>query len=191
MTPDTYRPSPLSPVDCEATEEGWTLVFTRDLRHPPERVWAALTEPGQLAAWAPYTTDRDLSEAGEATITMIDDENPEDMPARVVHAEPPTRLEHTFGTDLLRWELAAAGTGTRLTLRHTVQDRDWAPKVAAGWHLCLDVAERLLDERPIPPIRGAAAVDFGWSELNDQYAQKLGIPSTGLPEHLGSEDEAS
>lgn len=190
MTTDAYRPSPPAQADFEATEDGWTLVFTRDLRHPPEKVWAALTEPGQLAAWAPYTADRDLAKPGDATLTMIDDE-PEDMAAEVVRAEPPALLEHTFGTDLLRWELAATGTGTRLTLRHTVDDRGWIPKVAAGWHICLDVAERLLDGRPIPPIRGAAAVDFGWSELNDRYAQRFGIPSTGVPEHLKDGNEES
>ncbi|WP_079084940.1 SRPBCC domain-containing protein [Streptomyces dysideae] len=111
------------------------------------------------------------------------------MAATVVRAEPPTLLEYTLGTDLLRWELAATGAGTRLTLRHTVKDREWIPKVAAGWHLCLDVAEKLLEGRSIPPIRGAAAVDFGWSELNDRYAQKFDIPNTGLPEHLTDEDE--
>ncbi|TDC74132.1 SRPBCC family protein, partial [Actinomadura sp. 7K507] len=171
-------------ADYEATEDRWTLVFTRDLRHPPEKVWAALTEPEQLAGWAPYTADRDLAKAGDATLTMIDDEKPEDIAAEVVRAEPPTLLEHTFGADLLRWDLEATGSGTRLTLRHTVEDRDWLPKVAAGWHICLDVAEKLLDGRPIPPIRGAAAMDFGWSELNDRYAQMFGIPNTGAPGSL-------
>ncbi|MGW2156236.1 SRPBCC family protein [Nonomuraea sp. NPDC001699] len=184
MTSDVYRPSPPAQVGGEATGDRWTLVFVRDLRHPPEKVWRALTEPGQLSAWAPYTAGRDLSGTGGVTLTMIDDENPLDMAAEVVRAEPPTLLEHTFGTDLLRWELAATGGGTRLTLRHTVQDRDMLPKAAAGWHICLDVAEKLLDGRPIPPIRGAAAVDFGWSELNDRYARRLGVPDTGLPRHL-------
>lgn len=191
MPSDAYHPSPLAKVDCAAADGRWTLVFTRDLRHPPEKVWAALTEPGQLAAWAPYTADRSLSEAGDATITLIDGENSQDMAAEVVRAEPPTLLGHTLGTDLLRWELAATDTGARLTLRHTVGDRDWIPKVAAGWHLCLDVAEKLLEGHPIPPIRGAAAIDFGWAELNDQYAQKLGTPSTGLPEHQKGADEAT
>lgn len=40
MTPDVYHPSPLAQADCEATEGRWTLVFTRDLRHPPEKVRA-------------------------------------------------------------------------------------------------------------------------------------------------------
>lgn len=182
MTPDAYHPSPPARAECEATDGRWTLVFTRDLRHPPEKVWAALTEPGQLAAWAPYTADRSLSRTGDATITMIDDEQPQDMPAEVVRAEAPTLLEYTLGTDLLRWELAATDTGVRLTLRHTVNDRDWIPKVAAGWHICLDVAEKLLEGHPIAPIRGAAAADHGWSELNSQYARTLAIPDTGMPD---------
>jgi hypothetical protein len=47
--------------------------------------------------------------------------------------------------------------------------------VAAGWHLCLDVAEHLLDGQPIGPIRGQDALNYGWDELNDGYAKKLGI----------------
>jgi uncharacterized protein YndB with AHSA1/START domain len=74
--------------------------------------------------------------------------------AEPTRAEPPALLEYTWGTDLLRWKLAAIDSGTRLTLRHRVEDREWAPKVAAGWHLCLAVAEHLLDGQPIGPIRG-------------------------------------
>ncbi|MGW4592021.1 hypothetical protein [Amycolatopsis thermoflava] len=29
------------------------LVFERHLKHPPEKVWRALTEPGELATWFP------------------------------------------------------------------------------------------------------------------------------------------
>ena len=35
---------------AESTPQGWVLVLVRDLRHPPAAVWAALTEPAQLAA---------------------------------------------------------------------------------------------------------------------------------------------
>lgn len=47
--------------------------------------------------------------------------------------------------------------------------------MAAGWHLCLVVAEHLLDGEPIAPIRGASARDYGWEQLRDRYADKLGI----------------
>jgi hypothetical protein len=82
---------------------------------------------------------------------------------------------------VLRWELAPTAGGTRLTLRHTVKDKDWVPKVAAGWHLCLIVAEHLIDGDPIPPIRGNEAREYGWDELNSAYAERLGITDTGPP----------
>jgi len=173
MTPPS---GPLADVTAEAPDSpdgGWTLVFVRDLRHPPSRVWAALTEPAQLAAWSPFEPDRDLAGTGPATLTMIDGDDREDTPAVVRRAEPPTLLEYTWGGDLLRWELAPATTGTRLTLRHRVADRDWLPKVAAGWHLCLDVADHLLAGHPVPPIRGEAARDHGWDDLAAAYTSKL------------------
>ena len=41
-----------------------TVYLARDLRHAPALVWAALTEPRQLEAWAPFTADRDLASPG-------------------------------------------------------------------------------------------------------------------------------
>jgi uncharacterized protein YndB with AHSA1/START domain len=150
-----------------------TLVFVRDLRHAPETVWAALTDPAQLREWSPYIADRDLGSVGAATATMIDGDVTEDVAASVTAAERPRLLEYTLGTDVVRWELAATGTGTRLTLHHTVGDPSWLPKVAAGWHLCVDVLEHLLDGQPIGPIRGRAAMEHGWQDLHDMYAEQL------------------
>jgi uncharacterized protein YndB with AHSA1/START domain len=181
MNRTTFEPSGLADVDCRASADQWTLVFVRSLRHSPDRVWAALTEPAQLNEWAPYTAGRDLGSPGEATLTMIDGDVAEDLTATVTRAEPPALLEYTWGTDLLRWELAPTTEGTRLTLLHTIKDRDWVPKLAAGWHLCLDVAERLLDGRPVGAIRGSEALEFGWGRLNEAYAARLGIPATDLP----------
>ena len=173
MKRTTFEPSPLMEANYRADADRWTLVFVRTLRHPPEKVWAALVDPEQLAEWSPYTADRDLSSIGEATLTMIDGDVAEPLPASVTRAERPHLLEYTLGTDVVRWELAPTDQGTRLTLCHTVGAKDWLPKVAAGWHLCLDVAERLLDGQPIGPIRGEDAKNFGWEDLHDAYAQKL------------------
>jgi hypothetical protein len=54
--------------------------------------------------------------------------------------------------------------------------------VAAGWHICLDVAERNLAGEPIGRIVGEAARDYGWEQLNDAYAAELDRPDTGSPE---------
>jgi uncharacterized protein YndB with AHSA1/START domain len=174
MNRDTFDPGPLGEVHCEPSDDRWTLVFVRDLRHPPEQVWEALTDPKQLDEWAPFVADRDLGSLGDATLTMIDRETRQDLPATVTRVERPTVLEYTWGTDLLRWELHPTGTGTRLTLRHTLRDRDIVPQVAAGWHICLAVAERLLDGDPVGPIRGRDALDHGFEELREGYGATLG-----------------
>src|SRR3954469_9813660 len=140
----TFQPSPLADTQVRGGEDGgWTLVFVRDLRHPRDKVWAALTDPARLGEWAPYTADRDLGSPGPATLTMIDGEVAEDLHATVTRADPPELLEYDWGGDPLRWRLAETPTGTRLTLHHTLNDRTWIPKVAAGWDLCLGVAHLL------------------------------------------------
>ncbi len=173
MNRATYTPSPLADAHCHRDEGRWTLVFVRHFRHPPERVWAALTDAEQLREWAPFAAARDLDAAGDVTLTMISGDDTEDLQATVTRVEPPRRLEYTWGEDVLRWDLAAVDPGTRLTLHHTVADRGWVPKAAAGWHLCLDVAEHLLDGQPIGPIRGEAAMDHGWQHLHDMYSEEL------------------
>jgi uncharacterized protein YndB with AHSA1/START domain len=175
MTPEPseFTPSPLADVRVEAAGDRWSLVLTRDLRHPVDRVFAALTDPTSLAEWAPFVTDRPLDRPGEVTLTMIDGDVREESAATVTRVEPPTLLEYTWGDDLLRWELEPTPAGCRLVLRHTLADRDVVSKVTAGWHLCLDVAERLLDGDPIGPIRGEAARAFGWDDLDAAYAARL------------------
>lgn len=177
----SFDPGPLSEVSV-LREQHWTLVFVRDLRHPVEKVWSALTDPAQLAEWAPFTADRDLAAVGEAKLAMIDGDDTVDLAGVVTEVDPPALLVYSWGADVLRWELEPTAAGTRLTLRHTAVDRDMLPKMAAGWHLCLVVADRLLAGDPIPPIRGMDALNYGWTELNEAYGDKLGIPATALPE---------
>jgi uncharacterized protein YndB with AHSA1/START domain len=181
MMSNAFDPGPLADVTAEEADGRWTLVFTRDFPHPPEKVWAAITEPAQLAKWSPFIADRDLGAPGDATITMIDSADRVDMSATVRRADPPKVLEYTLGDDRLRWELNATVAGTRLVLRHTVAGEDWIPKVAAGWHLCLVVAETVLDGEPMEPIRGRDAMNYGWQDLHDRYADRLGIEGTPLP----------
>ena len=179
-TQNDFDPGPVSEVAYETHGKQWTLVFTRDLRHPPEKVWATLTDPAHLAKWAPYTADRNLGMSGTAILELNEGKNPKAYVSEV-HAEPPHVLEHTWGTDKLRWELTATRTGTRLTLHQTVKELEWLPKMAAGWQICLSVAEYLLDGKSIGPILGKESRDYGWERLNDTYSQKLGIPNTGWP----------
>jgi uncharacterized protein YndB with AHSA1/START domain len=178
MSRAIFRPSPLARVESRRDGGRWALVFTRELAHPPEEVWRTLTEPERLREWAPFVADRDLGSVGGATLTTIGGDAAEELTATVLRADRPRLLEYSWGEDLLRWELVPAGGGTRLTLTHVLADRDWLPKIAAGWHLCLDVAERLLDGDPVGPIRGAAASEHGWDALREAYAVELGVRSS-------------
>ena len=40
--------------------EKWTLILVRELRHSPEKVWQAITEPEHLRHWAPFDADGNL-----------------------------------------------------------------------------------------------------------------------------------
>jgi uncharacterized protein YndB with AHSA1/START domain len=96
----------------QATGDSWTLIFSRDLRHPPTKVWAALTDPDQLARWAPFTASRDLTNIGDATLTMVDGDVRHDLPASVTTSEPSSLLEYSWGPDVLRGELVPIGVDT-------------------------------------------------------------------------------
>ena len=171
----TFAPGPIADVAYLSSDQRWILIFVRHLRHPPEKVWAVLTDPDQLRAWAPFDASRDLSTPGDATLSMVnaDGSRADDAQATVIRADRPTLLEYTWGDDVLRWELVGTDAGTRLTLRHTLVEHELLSKVAAGWHICLVVADRFMDGEPIGRIVADNAMNFGWQELEQAYAERL------------------
>jgi hypothetical protein len=46
---------------------------------------------------------------------------------------------------------------------------------AAGWHICLDVLDRLLADHPIGRIVAGEAMKFEWPRLNTEYAKQFGL----------------
>ena len=57
----------MSPFDRTAPGQTETLAFEFDLRHPPEKVWRALTEPALLAEWLLPVIDLELVPGTEFT----------------------------------------------------------------------------------------------------------------------------
>ncbi len=157
-------------------EEGgrWTLVFVRELKHSPAKVWRAITDPHELQAWAPFDPDRKLDALGPVKLTIAGPQ-PEITDGHVRRVEAPRLLEYTWAGDLLRWEIEEIPGGCRLTLHHTVEDKSWLAKATAGWHICIDVLERALDGRPVGRIVADAARAVGWDKLNAQYEQQFGL----------------
>lgn len=175
---DGYRPSPITDPRRTFADGRWTVILTRELSHPVNRVWEALTEPEQLRKWAPFTANRDLAATGEMIMTMIDGaDSSEDVDhaGSVLESDPPRLLVYRWGEDVLRWELTATNGGTTLVLRHTLVDAGLTSAVAAGWHLCLDAANAMMDGIPIGPVVGQRAKDYGWDDLNQRYAEILNV----------------
>ena len=51
---------------------------------------------------------------------------------------------------------------------------------AAGWHICLDVLDRYLGDRPLGRIAGPAAMEVdGWQRLNAEYARQFRAETPG------------
>ena len=65
---ERYVPGPASGVQFRKERDKWTLVLVRELRHSPESVWQALTDPAHLREWAPFDADRNLGTAGATLI---------------------------------------------------------------------------------------------------------------------------
>jgi uncharacterized protein YndB with AHSA1/START domain len=170
-----YTPGPASGAQVEKHGDRWTLILVRELRHSPEKVWQALTDPAHLREWAPFVTDGSLGNVGTVNLTWVG--NPTPLETKVTRAEAPRVLEYS-GT---RWELEASGAGTRLTLWHSI-DRRFIAMGAAGWHVAFDVLDRLLAGRPMGRIAGADAMKFsGWQRLNGEYAKQFGVEPVTWP----------
>lgn len=167
---EPYTPGPASGAKIEKDGEKWTLILVRELRHSPEKVWQALTDPAQLREWAPFDADGSLDTAGTTVkLTWVGTQRVTET--RVTSADPPSVLE--YGD--IRWKLEPAGEGTRLTLWHSI-DRRFISMGAAGWHIAIDVLDRLIAGTPIGRMGGSDAMKFaGWQRLNAEYAKQFGI----------------
>jgi uncharacterized protein YndB with AHSA1/START domain len=155
-------------------ERGRTVLrFERLLRHPPQRVWEALTEAEELPAWhpTPYELER---AAGETVRYSAAGDVPEMNDGVLTDWDPPRLLGHSWGEDHLRWELNEHDEGCLLTLTHSFGNRFKAARDAAGWHLCLEALSAYLDGASTASAR--EILGGGWQELNSAYEERFGIP---------------
>jgi uncharacterized protein YndB with AHSA1/START domain len=178
---EQYAPGHAFGAEVRKDGDKWTLVLVRDLRHPPAKVWEALTDPEQLREWAPFDSDRNLGTIGTAKLTTVGAPTPLVSESQVKRADAPKLLEFNWGGQDIRWELEPVGGGTRLTIWHNI-NRGFISMGAAGWHICFDVLDHLLTGDPIGRIVGPDALKFGgWQRLNTEYAQQFGVEPPSLP----------
>jgi uncharacterized protein YndB with AHSA1/START domain len=159
------------------------LRFERVLRHAPERVWRALTEPEEEAAWHPTPARFEPKVGGR--VEYVPGGHVADMPdGEVTDYDPPRLLGYYWTADgeesnHLRFEIRPHDEGSVLTLIHTFEDRLKAARDGAGWHVCLDSLADSLDG-PSPEHGPDPAGQ--WGRLNSAYQDKFGIsPEQATP----------
>src|SRR5258708_12077980 len=135
---EQYAPGPARGAQIRRGGAKWTLILVRELRHAPEKVWQALTDPAHLREWAPFEADGSLAAVGTTVkLTWVGTSRVSET--RVMRADSPKVLEYYD----IRWELEALGGGTRLTLWHNI-DRPFIAIGPAGCHISSDLLDHLL-----------------------------------------------
>ena len=172
---DQYTPGSANGAQVRKDGEKWTLILVRELRHSPEKVWEALTDPAQLREWAPFEADGSLATAGSTVkLTTVGTPTPHVSETTVTRADPNKLLEYDWAGHM-RWQLEPSGAGTRLTLWANI-DRHYISMGAAGWHICLDVMDHLLSGDPIGRMAGPDTMSFeGWRRLTAEYTKKFRV----------------
>jgi uncharacterized protein YndB with AHSA1/START domain len=158
-------------IEAEGDRVG--VRFERRLAHSPERVWRAITDPADLAAWFPDTIEGEFGPGAEVRFPKFVEM---DLPAvgKVTEFDPPRLLAYTWGPSTLRFELEPDGDGCRLIFTDTLP-REESAKNAAGWEVCLEDLERRLDGE-----EAAERAPEAWSELHEGYAADFGVdPEVG------------
>ena len=160
----------------EIVDDRSALTFERRLAHPIERVWRAVTEPGELARWFPSAVRGVMTPGASLTFEFPGGEAPT-MEGEVIEADPPRSLAFTWGDDMLRIELEPTDGGCVLRFVVLFDDAERASRDAAGWHVCLDRLEQHLggDETRAPTSDPTSE----WREHYEEY-QRRGLPA-GAP----------
>ena len=129
-----------------------TLSLDRDLRHPPEKVWRALTQAPLIADWLMQSDF--VPEVGHR-FTFKSQPNPQwdgIINAEVLSVEPHTRLAYSWGSmgleTVVTWTLTATDQGTHLRMEQAGFPDAKGPYFQGatyGWTMFLGKLEGVLE----------------------------------------------
>ncbi|GAA4519544.1 hypothetical protein GCM10023160_03480 [Brachybacterium paraconglomeratum] len=156
------------PVSVDLTEDA--VILEVDLAGTGEQIWAHLTDPALLATWSPIVPERPLTEVGPVLARETQEADP--VAADVLATAGGHALSHRWGDDVLEWLVDEA----RLTLMMKLAAPQYAPTYLAGWQVCLGVLDARLVGLDQERIVGHDALEHGWTQLRDRYAQELDLP---------------
>src|SRR5260370_865210 len=92
---EQYTPGPARGAQVREDGEKRTLILVRELRHSPEKVWQALTDPAHLREWAPFAAAGNLGPVGTTVkLTTVRAPRPQVSETTVTRADAPKALQY-------------------------------------------------------------------------------------------------
>jgi uncharacterized protein YndB with AHSA1/START domain len=155
-------------ADLQTIDGRPALRLERYLAHPVERVWRAVSEPGEVRRWMPAAADwtPKLGEVFELG----------GQQGEITELDPPHVIGWRFGADRFRFTLRSEGEGCALVFTHVLNDPALAAQTAAGWECYLDRLDAQLDGRDLSEQRAHQSV----GERHERYAARFGLdPAPG------------
>jgi uncharacterized protein YndB with AHSA1/START domain len=144
------------------------LRFERRLTHSVDRVWRAVTEPGELDQW--FVARPEWTPAAGETFTAMEQDG------EITHVEPPHLLAYNWGGELFRFELSPDGDGCRLRFTHVFDERKYGAQHATGWEVHFGRLDSLLAGEPLGQDEAMAK----WADVHERYAEEFGLdPEVG------------
>lgn len=145
--------------------KGYKAVFERELAHGSDKVWSMLADNSRLKLWFDELRIAEAGEDGKMVFDMGKGNNEE---LAITDYEEGRVLAFEWWDDHVRFEVSEEDSGkTRLRLVETI-DRitPQTAKDLAGWHVCLDVIETILDGEEINR-------DEEWQHWHEEYKRLL------------------
>ena len=142
-----------------------TARYERHFSHSVEDVWAMLTKNEKLQQWFSELTVVDLRKGG---LIQFDKQDGTFMDMNILDYEPLKVLAFEWGNDVARFELSPESGGCKLIFSETISSfTEQTIKDLAGWHVCLDVVETLLDSRTV------SSREESWKEWYQKYKKLI------------------
>ena len=130
----------------EATSATRSVIIERDLPHPPEKIWRALTQGHLIEDWL---MKNDFAPVVGHHFTLTADWGAVDC--QVMTVEPPTTLSYTWAAygleSVVTWTLTPTRTGTHLRMEQSGFRPDQQQAYVGaqgGWPRFFEALERVL-----------------------------------------------
>jgi uncharacterized protein YndB with AHSA1/START domain len=125
-----------------------SILVEREIAHPPEKVWRALTRPHLIGGWL---MENDFEPVVGHRFSLRADWG--SLECEVLRVEPHTTLSYTWGDHDLKsvvtWTLTPVGAGTHLRMEQTGFRSDqprYYHGARAGWPRLFAALEQVLEQ---------------------------------------------